>query len=190
MNVSTNYLIIFSLMILEGIGFPIPSEVIMPYTGYYSRTGNMDLFLGIIVGTLGSLVGSIIDYYIAFKLGLPFLKRYGKLFRLTSKRLDRLNGWFKKYGNYAVFGFRFVPEIRALISFPAGLAAMNIFNFLILTFLGHLIWDSTLAILGYIYYYQIGFLITKLEQAAYYLVGAGVIIIIAILIIALFRSRK
>ncbi len=65
-------------MIGEGLGLPLPSEVIMPLVGYYSYLGSISLYIAIIVGTLGSLVGSIIAYVIGYKLGLPFLKRYGK----------------------------------------------------------------------------------------------------------------
>ncbi|MEM3293675.1 MAG: DedA family protein, partial [Metallosphaera sp.] len=102
----------------------------------------------IAVGTLGSLVGSLIDYYIALKLGLPFLERYGKIFKLTPDKLESLSRWFERYGIQSVFLFRFVPAFRALISFPAGLSKMRLPLFILATFFGHLIWDSVLVYIG------------------------------------------
>ncbi len=182
---SYTYALVFGLMILEGIGLPVPSEVIMPYVGYFSRLGSMNLVAGISAGTLGSLVGSIVDYYIALKLGLPFLYKYGKLIRLDEGRLALLNKWFERYGAYAVFGFKFVPEIRALISLPAGLARMDLLRFIVFTFLGHLIWDSALAALGYVYYSQVGFITHLLETYSVYLLVVGVIAAVLIVVYGL-----
>ncbi|EWG06652.1 MAG: DedA family protein [Candidatus Aramenus sulfurataquae] len=183
-----SYALIFGLMVLEGIGFPVPSEVIMPYVGYFSRLGSMDLAGGITVGTLGSLVGSIIDYYVALKLGLPFLKKYGRAIRLNEGKLALLNKWFDRHGAYAVFGFRFVPEIRALISLPAGLARMNLAKFVVFTALGHLIWDTLLATLGYIYYAQVGYLTKLLETYSAYLFVLGVVVVAVLLAYNLLRK--
>ncbi|MEM0091785.1 MAG: DedA family protein [Saccharolobus sp.] len=147
--VPSNYLILFILMLLEGMSLPIPSEVVMPLAGYLSYQGDMNLYVAVIIGTLGSLIGSIIDYFIAYKLGLPFLKKYGKYIKITESRLDSLNKFFSKYGNVSVFLARFLPAIRALISFPAGLARMSIIYFVLVTFSGHLIWNTVLAFIGY-----------------------------------------
>lgn len=143
------YLEIFLLMIIESIGFPVPSEIILPLAGYYSSQGIINAVDVIIISTLGSIIGSIIDYFTAFKLGIPFLHRYGKIFGLTIDRLNKLNLWFSKYGTFSVFMFRFVPEFRALISFPAGIASMQILKFLMSTFLGNIIWDSILVWIGF-----------------------------------------
>ncbi|MEL9970740.1 MAG: DedA family protein [Metallosphaera sp.] len=147
-NVPPSYSIVFVLMILEGMSLPIPSEIVMPLVGYYSTKGFLDPYAGIAVGTLGSLVGSLIDYYIALKLGLPFLERYGKIFKLTPDKLESLSRWFERYGIQSVFLFRFVPAFRALISFPAGLSKMRLPLFILATFFGHLIWDSVLVYIG------------------------------------------
>ncbi|ARM76884.1 DedA family protein [Acidianus manzaensis] len=172
------YFSILGLMILEGIGFPIPSEIIMPLTGYYSHQGSLNLFLAVLVGSLGSLTGSIIDYFIGLKLGLPFLKKYGKIFRLTEDKLERLNGWFAKHGSLSVFSLRFVPEIRALISFPAGIASMSLLKFIVFTFAGHIIWDSVLSVLGYIFYNQINYVIMLAEKSDYYILGAFIVVLV------------
>ncbi|TRM73156.1 DedA family protein, partial [Sulfolobus sp. B5] len=114
--IPSNYLILFILMLLEGMSLPIPSEVVMPLAGYLSSLGTLNLYLSILIGSLGSLMGSLIDYFIALKLGLPFLLRYGKYIKLNKDRLDYLNTFFAKHGNTSVFFARFLPAIRALIS--------------------------------------------------------------------------
>ncbi len=144
-----DYLEIFLLMIVESIGFPVPSEIILPLAGYYSSQGIINPEYVIIISTLGSIIGSIIDYFLAFKLGIPFLHKYGKIFGLSLGRLNKLNLWFSRYGTFSVFIFRFIPEFRALISFPAGIASMQIAKFLISTFLGNIIWDSILVFIGF-----------------------------------------
>ncbi len=142
------------------------------------------------VGTLGSLVGSLIDYYIAYYLGLPFLLRYGRLFGLNRRRLDSLSRWFNKYGMAAVFGFRFLPGFRALISFPAGLAGMRIMGFIIVTFLGHLIWDTILVYIGYAFATQWSLIIGLIDKYLYVVAIVAVIVIVAYIILRLRMEPK
>jgi len=170
------YLTLFILMIGEGTGLPIPSEVIMPYVGYSAYLGGISLYLGFLVGTLGSFVGSIIAYSIGYKLGYPFLVKYGKYLLIDSKRLEMLHQWFLKYGDVAVFGFRFVPELRALISYPAGVAKMSLLHFSLFTFLGHSIWDIALVILGYNLHSQIDYAISLAEKFGIYALALTIIL--------------
>ncbi|WP_168360786.1 DedA family protein [Acidianus sulfidivorans] len=186
----TGYLTILGLMILEGIGFPVPSEIIMPLAGYYSHQGSLNLVFSILIGTLGSMGGSVIDYFIALKLGLPFLKKYGKMFRLSEDKLEKLSIWFNKHGEVSVFSLRFVPEIRALISFPAGIAAMGLIKFLIFSFGGQIIWDSALSVLGYVFYNQINYVITLAEKLDYYIFGVFVLVVIIGIAYWWIKNRK
>ncbi|BFI75968.1 DedA family protein [Sulfurisphaera ohwakuensis] len=179
----SGYLLLLGLMIGEGIGLPIPSEVIMPLVGYYSYEGSISLYMGVISGTVGSLIGSIIAYYIGFFLGFPFLKKYGKYFLINEKRIDALHSWFIRYGDFAVFGFRFVPELRALISYPAGIAKMSMLRFLVFTLLGHLIWDISLSILGYHYANEINYVISLAEKFGVYAIGLTIVLIVVYVII-------
>ncbi|WP_054841685.1 DedA family protein [Vulcanisaeta distributa] len=166
-------------MVLEGMSLPIPSEVVMPLVGYYASLGFIDPVLGVLISTFGSLIGSLIDYYIAYYLGIPFLLRYGRLFGLDKRRLNSLNRWFSRYGAAAVFGFRFLPGFRALISFPAGLAGMRVVSFIAVTFLGHLIWDSILVYIGYEFATQWSLIIGLIDKYLYV-----VAIMVAIIIVA------
>ncbi len=138
------------------------------------------------MGTVGSLVGSVIDYYIALKLGVPFLQRYGKFFKLTPDRLESLSKWFSRYGVQSVFFFRFVPVFRALISFPAGLGRMRLPLFIVATFFGHLIWDSVLVYIG-IYFSSTWEVIISLMEK--YLYGVAIVLAIVILIYVLIKGN-
>ena len=176
------YLTLLVLMIGEGTGLPIPSEVIMPYVGYSAYLGGISLYLGFLVGTIGSFIGSLIAYFIGYKLGYPFLKKYGRYVLIDSQRLDRLHQWFLKYGDPAVFGFRFVPELRALISYPAGVAGMGLLRFSLFTFLGHSIWDLALVILGYNLHSQIDYVISLAEKFGIFALGITILIAVVYIV--------
>jgi len=174
------------LMLLESASLPVPSEVVMPLAGVLSRLGILNLYYAIFFGTVGSLIGSIIDYLIGYKLGYPFLERYGHYFLINKNRLDQVIYLFNKYGIIIVLIARFIPLIRTLISFPAGIGKMNVNKFLIITLIGNLSWNSILSILGYVYYEQWQFLISLLNEYLYIFAG----IIFTSLIIYYFLIRK
>jgi membrane protein DedA with SNARE-associated domain len=170
-----NYLELFLLMVVEGLGGPIPSEVLMPLVGVWASSGQMDFVTGVLVGTLGSLVGSLVAYGIGAFFGYEVLERYGKYVGITKEELNSVKVWFAKYGTYAVFFLRFVPALRALISYPAGVGRMNLALFVVLTFLGHTIWDTALALLGYNYGQRV---IAVIESDARYLYLVAAVIVI------------
>ncbi|AOL17004.1 hypothetical protein BFU36_10115 [Sulfolobus sp. A20] len=182
--IPSNYLILFILMLLEGMSLPIPSEVVMPLAGYLSSLGTLNLYLSILIGSLGSLMGSLIDYFIALKLGLPFLLRYGKYIKLNKDRLDYLNTFFAKHGNTSVFFARFLPAIRALISFPAGIAKMRLTYFILFTLSGHLVWDTVLAFIGYYFGSSWQPIVSELTRFDYIILS---IVLIALVIYILIK---
>ncbi|MCD6363552.1 MAG: DedA family protein [Synergistetes bacterium] len=143
------YMGIFLLMTLESSFFPFPSEVVIPPAGYLAFQGKMNLYLVVLFGTLGSLTGAWFNYFIALKLGRPFLLKYGKRFFISGKSLEKAEIFFAKYGGISTFIGRLVPLVRQYISLPAGIARMNPLSFTIFTTLGASIWVSMLAIMGY-----------------------------------------
>jgi len=145
------YLGLFFAMVLNGSILPISSEVFIVPAGYLSSKGSFNLFLVITFGALGSLCGSIINYFIGYKIGRPFLIKYGKFFRIREEMIDRGEEWFKKYGIYAVFLTRFVPTIRQYITVIPGILKMNFINFSIFSFLGDIFVVSFLTLLGYFF---------------------------------------
>lgn len=146
---SAGYLGIFALMFLESTFFPFPSEVVMIPAGYLSFKGEMNLFVVIIIGTLGSLAGALCNYYLSKFLGRKMLLKYGKYVFFDASKMSKLESFFDKHGDISTFNGRLIPGIRQYISLPAGLARMNIYKFSLYTTLGAAIWVSILAVLGY-----------------------------------------
>ena len=138
------YIGIFILMFLESSFFPFPSEVVMIPAGYLAYKGDMNLFLAIISGVLGSISGAWFNYLIASKFGRKFLEKI-----IKKEKLDKLDKFFEKHGHISTFSGRLIPGVRQYISFPAGLAKMNGIIFTFFTGLGSLIWILILVGLGY-----------------------------------------
>ncbi len=153
----SNYPGIFFLMFLEGLLLPVPSEVVMAFSGYLALSNQLPVYLSIpsyllvlIAGTLGNAVGASAAYAIGLYGGSPAIMRFGKYIRLDEKSLDRTEKWFNKYGEISVFITRLIPIFRTFISIPAGLAEMKFTKFLLFTLLGTVIWDSVLIYVGYL----------------------------------------
>ena len=146
---SLGYAGIFIMMFLESSFFPFPSEVVMIPAGYLAYKGQMNMYLVILFGILGSLAGSLFNYYLAVKYGRKFLIKYGKYFFIKEETIIRMEEFFKNHGHISTFTGRLIPVVRQYISLPAGLARMNLLIFSIYTSLGAGIWVAILAILGY-----------------------------------------
>lgn len=143
------YLGIFVMMALESSFFPFPSEVVMIPAGYLAYQGKMNLTLAILSGIGGSLAGALVNYWLACKLGRPFLLRYGKYILFKEHTLQRMEDFFARHGHISTFTGRLIPVVRQYISLPAGLARMNLAMFSFYTALGAGIWVTVLALLGY-----------------------------------------
>ncbi|MGB9371581.1 MAG: DedA family protein, partial [Halobacteriota archaeon] len=139
---------VFVGMTLESVGFPLPSEIIMPFAGYVVWEGKLTLIGVTLAGTLGCLVGSLIAYGIGAFGGRPLLERYGKYVLIRTQELDLAEEWFKKYGEGAVFVSRLLPVVRTYISYPAGIVRMDVKRFSVYTVLGSLPFCFALAYVG------------------------------------------
>jgi membrane protein DedA with SNARE-associated domain len=140
---------VFVLMVGESCGLPLPSEVIMPTSGVLAATGHMNLVAAIVAGAAANLVGSLIAYGLAARFGEPLLLGPGRYVGIRRHHLEIAEGWFKRWGLAAVLIGRVLPVIRTYISFPAGLARVDLTRFSILTFVGALPWCAALALVGY-----------------------------------------
>ncbi len=140
---------VFLLMTLESVNIPIPSEVIMPFSGFLALQGSFNFWAVAAVGTLGNVAGSLLSYFLAEWI-LRIRGKYKVLgVILTEKHLQKTNEWFVKYGSYSIFFGRVVPVVRTFISLPAGIGKMNVAKFTYLTLLGSLIWSVFLTYIGF-----------------------------------------
>jgi len=140
---------IFLLMAMESSVIPIPSELVMPPAGYLAQQGQMNMFIAILCGTIGSLVGAYANYYAAHYLGRPLILKYGKYVWITEEKFSKVETFFKEHGEVSTFIGRLLPVVRHLISLPAGLAGMNHWKFSLYTLLGAGIWVTVLTYIGY-----------------------------------------
>ncbi len=151
---SMGYLGVFFLMTIESSFVPFPSEVVVPPAAYLASKGEMNVYLVVLAGLLGSLAGASINYFIARWLGRPVVyalaqKHYMKYLLITKWKIQRAEEYFVNNGAISTFIGRLIPGIRQLISLPAGFSRMNFGKFLFYTGLGSGLWVCILAVLGY-----------------------------------------
>jgi membrane protein DedA with SNARE-associated domain len=137
------------LMALESCGVPFPSEVIMPTAGVLAATGHLNLAAAIVAGALGNLIGSLVAFWVSARWGEPVLLGPGRWIGIRPHHIELADGWFRRWGLWAVLLGRVLPVIRTYISVPAGLARIRTVPFSILTFAGALPWCAMLALVGY-----------------------------------------
>lgn len=147
---SVGYLGLVILMMMESTFMPIPSEAVMPPAGFLIEEGKFSFPAVIFFSTLGSILGSLISYYVGAWGGRPFIDKFGKYLLLDRHHLTITEHYFNRWGNITILVGRFIPVIRHLISIPAGIGKMNLFKFLLYTLIGAGIWNSLLAFAGYI----------------------------------------
>ncbi|MDH4187149.1 MAG: DedA family protein [Nitrospira sp.] len=135
-------------MAIESACIPLPSEIIMPFAGYLVSSGQFTMLGVTLAGAIGNVVGSIAAYYVGVWGGRPFVERYGPYVLVSRQDIVMADRWFAKYGEAAVFFGRLLPVVRTFISLPAGIAGMNIYRFILFTFLGALPWCYLLAYIG------------------------------------------
>ncbi|KRW96044.1 DedA family protein [Paracoccus sp. PXZ] len=181
---SWGYLGVLMLMVAENVFPPIPSEVIMPLAGFLAGSGRLSLTLTILVGTIGSVLGTLMWYYIGLWFGEERLKRFaarhGRLLTLSPSDIDAAHDWFQRHGALAVFFGRMIPAIRTLISVPAGLARMPMWKFLLYTVIGSALWTGVLTFAGLMLH-------ENYALVADYVDPLSKLVVIAVVVIYLYR---
>lgn len=175
---ATGYLGVVFLMAIESAGVPAPSEIIMPFSGYLVSQGTFNLWLVAIAGTIGNLFGSLVAWWIGYKGGRPLIEKYGKYIFLRHHELDLADRFFARHGKLTVFIGRLLPVIRTYISFPAGIAKMDLKEFSIYTVLGAFPWSLALAYVGV----RLG---EHWETIKQYTRGLDVAVVVAVLLVVL-----
>jgi membrane protein DedA with SNARE-associated domain len=189
-----NYLTVGLLMLIESTFLPMPSEVVIPFAAYKAAQGDLNVFLVVLFGTIGALSGSLINYFLAYYLGRPLVysladSRVGRLLLLSKEKVIKAEEYFLKNGKSSTFIGRLVPGIRHLISIPAGLAKMNLRDFILYTFIGAGIWNIILAVIGY-YLYEMSKKIFPYLDTILYVLGAGFVIYLIVRAVINRRKRR
>ncbi len=165
---------IFLLMTLESACIPIPSEVIMPFSGFLASSGILNFWWIVMLGSFGNLIGSLLAYWVGKTGGRSLIERYGKYFLIHPSELDHAQGWFDRWGEATVFFSRMLPIVRTFISLPAGIAKMNLLRFSIYTFLGAIPFNLALTYIGF----SLG---ENWDKAKQYFHGIDIIIVVLLI---------
>ena len=153
---SLGYFGVLAFMTIESSFIPFPSEIVIPPAAYLAQQGQMNIFLVVLAGIVGSLLGAIINYVLALTLGRKIIyslakHRFAKVLLINEEKLVKAEKYFLKYGDISTFICRFVPGARQLVSIPAGFSKMNFKSFVFYTSLGSGIWVLILATLGWFF---------------------------------------
>ena len=141
---------IVALMAMESSILPVPAELVMPPAGYWVAKGELNPWIVLACGTIGSVIGALANYWMAHVLGRAFVRRFGRYVLLSERSLDRTERFFADHGEISTFVGRLLPVLRHLISIPAGIARMSLTRFVAFTALGAFIWCAVLVAIGYV----------------------------------------
>ena len=181
------YFGVFGLMLVESISLPIPSEVVLPFSGFLVSLGQLNFFVTVLFATVAAIAGSLVDYYIGLK-GIEALMKRRVLGRVlfSVDQLAFAGRWFNKYGSTTIFLARLVPGVRTLISFPAGAAKMPLAKFVVFTTAGCVLWNSILIYVGY----YLGTNWTEVAGFSHYIIIAVVAVSAALVAVYLTVRRR
>lgn len=179
-----NYFTIALLMAIESTFVPLPSEVVIPFAAYKAASGELSLLGVIISGTIGALLGSLFNYFLAKYLGRPLVYKFAdskvaRIFMVTKEKVEHAENYFIRNGKSSTFIGRLIPGVRHLISIPAGLAKMNLKDFALYTFVGAGIWNIILATVGYFAY---DYKDKILHYIAYLLLAIGISYVVYLIV--------
>jgi membrane protein DedA with SNARE-associated domain len=196
-----NYWAVGGLMAVESSFVPFPSEVVIPPAVYVASNpesqGGMSIWLIVVFGTLGALIGALINYFLSRWLGRPIIyafvdSRWGHMLSLSGEKMERAEKYFNDHGVVSTLVGRLIPVIRQLISIPAGLSKMNIFAFMLYTTIGALVWNCVLALLGWLAWQAADItVITRYSSLiSYIIIGLLLLVIVYFVVRWLVKKRK
>ncbi len=182
---------LFIVMALGNIGAPIGSEVVLPLSGALTATGHLaSLWLTIVITVIGELAGATAGYLIGRFGGRPLIDKYGRFVHLTHENLNRVHGFFERYGSFAIFICRFVPFIRGVVSIPAGLAEMNLAQFYLWYALGSLGFCGLLVLVGFEAGDHIDSLTPLLHKGGLFVAAGAVLVMVALWLVLRKRAER
>ncbi len=193
-----NYTWIIVFMAIESSFIPFPSEVVMIPAAYKAASrGEMSFFAIIVCGTIGALIGALVNYALAYFLGRPIVysfanSRFGHMCLIDQEKVEKAEQYFDRHGASSTLIGRLIPAIRQLISIPAGLAKMNLFSFILYTCLGATLWNCVLVGIGYLCHTTIPEqeLIATISHYSHIIGIAAIAIVVAIVAYLIYKGVK
>jgi membrane protein DedA with SNARE-associated domain len=192
-----NYGTICLLMTVESSFIPLPSEVVIPPAAYKAsqKESDLNIIFVILFATLGAMLGSTFNYFLALFLGRPIIYRFaesriGRMCLLSSEKVKNVEDYFTKHGKSSTFIGRLVPGVRHLISIPAGLSRMHFGSFLLYTALGAFIWNIILSVVGYVAHGNADTIIKYSKELSYGLLGLGILFALYLIYNGFFKKKK
>lgn len=200
---NASYLFVFLFMVVESSFIPFPSEVVVPPAAYLAvqhgmHSGHdMNIYMVVIVATLGAIVGALINYGLSVWIGRPLVyrfadSRFGHACMIDRIKVEKAERYFDEHGAASTFIGRLIPAVRQLISIPAGIARMNLVKFIVFTGLGALVWNGILAALGALLarYVTVSDLLPQIEKYNTYLSLAGLLILLVCVAVIVFNTFR
>lgn len=182
---------VFALIALESATLPVPSEVVLPFAGYLVYLGRFNFWLVVVAATAGSLIGTLIDFEIGYRLGRPAVLRFGRYIRINEGHLLASESWFERRGPVVVLLARFVPLVRTLVAFPAGVGKMSLTKFLLYSLVGIFAWNILLIYVGLYFGREstgiIGSLYSAFSYADIAIIG---LVVVSLLLFVVAKRRK
>lgn len=196
-----NYWVVTLFMAIESSFIPFPSEVVVPPAAWKAMTDeSMNVFLVIVFATVGADIGALVNYYLSKVLGRPIIyrfadSRFGHLCLINRAKVEQAEQYFREHGAASTFFGRLVPAVRQLISIPAGLSGMKLGTFLLYTSLGAGVWNTILALIGYVIYQYTDIKTTEdvYVMATHYSHEIGYVLLAAALLVVgvmIYRHKK
>jgi membrane protein DedA with SNARE-associated domain len=185
------YLGLFVALVLGNIGAPVGSEIVLPVAGALTVTGHLgNLILTVAVAVVAELAGQSIGYAVGRFGGVPVLERFGKYVGFHHEQLTRVHAFFERYGTFAIFICRFLPVIRGICGFPAGIAEMNLVHFYVWTFLGSLIFCAGLVLLGAAFGNHLDDILPLLHRGGLVVALIAVVAVVGAIVVVRMRAKK
>lgn len=186
-NLNYGWIVLF--MAIESSFIPFPSEVVMIPAAYMAaETGEMSYWMIVVAGTIGALIGALVNYALAYFLGRPIVyafanSRFGHVCLIDQEKVEQAEAFFDRHGAVSTLIGRMIPAIRQLISIPAGLARMKMAPFLVFTALGATLWNIVLVCIGYVFHTQVD-KTTLIQTISHYshLIGYGAIVLVILIV--------
>ncbi len=182
---------LFAVMVIGNLGIPVGTELVVPAAGALAATGHLSsVWLAALVATVGEIVGGSLLYAVGYAGGRPFVARYGRMLKLSEKKLDAFHDFYERYGNVVVFVCRFVPFVRGVSALPAGVSRMQKRYFIAYTAAGSAVFCFGLAWIGSLFGRHIDEITPQIHRFSTAFIGFVVLAVVAAIVARVLRSRS